>query len=715
MKTILKIFRRDLKKIFTNSMAIILIVGVAVLPALYAWFNIYANWDPYGNTSNMQVAVINADEGAEIENLSICVGNQIVTNLKANDSIDWKFVSKEEALYGVKSGKYYAAVEIPENFSESLTSIVKSDFVQPKITYYANEKKNAIATKITDKVVATVQTQVNESFVTTVVDVLSEVFGIISDDVSVKDEHLFEQLSNQIDAAKTSINSLEKTVSGFSETAGLIKELGKELNNSEFSSLGIDAGAAVDNTQDAVKSVENSLLSVADSAGVLINSLDREIDIVIASVNEAQDKINAVKNDETINTTLKDIYDKLTVISAQASSASEILSKINSSLPLPISKVDELVAKLDSIADLSNTAAADLDKALKNNKPVDFKNITSKLSSISSKMNSVANDYKKTAVPQINSAVSSLTAALGNASNMISLIDSDKEKMAAILKSLEAATTAGSVSADSFQALLAGVSAELDVLSKNITNLSNNESFNAFLNIIRSNSSEFGAFMACPVTIETDKVYEVENYGSAMAPFYSTLAVWVGGVVLVAIFKTNVKHKNELGNVKPYQEYFGRGLLFVSLAFIQGLIICLGDLLFLGIQCYHPFLFVLAGCFASVVYSFLIYSLTVSFGDIGKAIAVILLVIQIGGSGGTFPIDVTPKFFRTIHPYLPFTYVVNAMRECVCGTFSNDYWLDLLKLSAYIVIALVIGLVIRIPFKKPISFFNKRLEDTDVM
>lgn len=330
-------------------------------------------------------------------------------------------------------------------------------------------------------------------------------------------------------------------------------------------------------------------------------------------------------------------------------------------------------------------------------------------------MNSVANDYKKTAVPQINSAVSSLTAALGNASNMISLIDSDKEKMAAILKSLEAATTSGSVSADSFQALLAGVSAELDVLSKNITNLSNNESFNAFLNIIRSNSSEFGAFMACPVTIETDKVYEVENYGSAMAPFYSTLAVWVGGVVLVAIFKTNVKHKNELGNVKPYQEYFGRGLLFVSLAFIQGLIICLGDLLFLGIQCYHPFLFVLAGCFASVVYSFLIYSLTVSFGDIGKAIAVILLVIQIGGSGGTFPIDVTPKFFRTIHPYLPFTYVVNAMRECVCGTFSNDYWLDLLKLSAYIVIALVIGLVIRIPFKKPISFFNKRLEDTDVM
>ncbi len=715
MKMILKIFKRDLKKIFTNSMAIILIIGVAVLPSLYAWFNIYANWDPYGSTGNMQVAVINADKGAQIENLSICVGNQIEANLKANDSIDWKFVSKAEAMNGVKSGKYYAAVEIPENFSESLTSIVKSNFVQPKITYYANEKKNAIATKITDKVVTTVQTQVNESFVTTVVDVLSEVFGIISDDVSVKDDNLFEQLSNQIDAAKTSINSLEKTVSGFSETAGLIKELGKELNDLELSSLSGDAGSAVQNTQDAVNAVEKSLTGVADSAGVFINSLNKEIESAVSYVQEAQNRINGVKEDESLNTALKDTYNKLTDISAKAATASKILSKINSSLPLPISKVTELAAELNSISDLSNKAAADIDKALKNNKPVDFKNITARLSSISAKMNSVADDYKKTAAPQINSTVASLTSALGNASDMISLLDNDKEKMAAVLKSLEAATAAGSVSADSFQALLTSVSAELDVLSKNITNLSHNESFNAFLNIIKGNSGEFGAFMACPVSIETDKVYEVENYGSAMAPFYSTLAIWVGGIVLVAILKTNVKHKSELGRVKPYQEYFGRGLLFVSLALVQGLIICLGDLIFLGIQCCHPVLFVLAGCFASLVYSFLIYSLTVTFGDIGKAIAVILLVIQIGGSGGTFPIDVTPKFFRTIHPYLPFTYVVNAMRECVCGTFGSDYWIDLLKLSAYIVIALVIGLVIRIPFKKPISFFNKRLEDTEVM
>lgn len=177
MKTVWKIFKRDLKKLFTNSMAVILAVGVAVLPSLYAWFNIYANWDPYGSTGNMQVAVVINDKGYTYKDISVNVGEEIRKNLMANDLIDWQFVSKEEALEGIKSGQYYAGIEIAEDFSESLTSIVTSEFEQPQITYYANEKKNAIATKITDKVVQTVQTEVNESFVTTVVDLLNGVLG----------------------------------------------------------------------------------------------------------------------------------------------------------------------------------------------------------------------------------------------------------------------------------------------------------------------------------------------------------------------------------------------------------------------------------------------------------------------------------------------------------------------------------------------------------
>ncbi len=198
-----------------------------------------------------------------------------------------------------------------------------------------------------------------------------------------------------------------------------------------------------------------------------------------------------------------------------------------------------------------------------------------------------------------------------------------------------------------------------------------------------------------------------------MAPFYSTLAIWVGAMFLVALVKTNVKKKKEISPlIKPHEEYFGRALLFVGFAIIQSLIICLGDLYFLKIQCYHPLKFLFAGVLASVVYSLFIYSLVYTLGDIGKAVGVIMLVVQIGGSGGTFPIDVTPDFFISINPYIPFTFVIEAMRECICGTYGNNYWIDLLKLLTYAVAALVIGLPLKAIVKKPIKFFEKKIEQT---
>ena len=217
MKMIFKIFRRDIKKIFRNSMAIILAIGLAVLPSLYAWFNIYANWDPYGSTGNMQVAVINNDEGAVIKTFTVDVGNQIVSNLKANKSINWQFVSKEEGINGVKAGKYYAAIEIPSGFSNSLTSIMSSEFEQPQIVYYANEKKNAIATKITDKVVQTVQTEVNESFITTIVNLMNQVFGFVLDENDISGGALFSKITQEINEAKSAVSDLNNSIDGFTD------------------------------------------------------------------------------------------------------------------------------------------------------------------------------------------------------------------------------------------------------------------------------------------------------------------------------------------------------------------------------------------------------------------------------------------------------------------------------------------------------------------
>lgn len=707
MKKIFRIFRRDLNKIFKNAMAIILVVGVAVLPSLYAWFNIYANWDPYGSTGNMMVAVINEDSGAEIKDFHVCVGNSIVSNLKANDTINWQFLSKDEALEGVKAGKYYAAIEIPKDFSNSLTSILTPDFVQPNIIYYANEKKNAIATKITDKVASTVQTQVNESFVTTVIDVLNQVFGLVADEADIIDGNVFNKLSDEIASTKAGIEQVNTSLSGFSDIMELTEELNSTMSSEKLSSFLNHTDDVIENTSDAITVTENTLSGVVD----IVSSAISDTSLLLDSLS---DDIQNYKPNSSSTQALREAKEKCEAVSSRIDTVSTILIKLNESVPRPIEAVTRMLQQLDHIKSILDNISKNIDSLL-NGGAASISEISASAANASSIMKGINSDFSENVNPQLKTMISSLLVSLDDASGMISLLNEDIPTIELLIKALNTSFASGNSMIGSVQNLTSEFLAQLDVLSDKLDILKNSEEFNTFVNLLSGNSSDLGAFVACPVQIETDKVYGIDNYGSAMAPFYSTLAFWVGGVILVAILKTNVKNKKELGGIKSYQEYFGRGLLFLMLAFIQGLIICLGDLYFLGIQCYHPAEFILAGCLASLVYSFLIYSLTVTFGDIGKAIAVILLVIQIGGSGGTFPIDVTPTFFRAINPYLPFTFVIDAMRECVCGTYSSDYWINLLKLCAYIPVALIIGLIIRIPFKKPIHFFNKKIEETDVL
>ena len=708
MKMIFKIFKRDIKKIFRNSMAIILAIGLAVLPSLYAWFNIYANWDPYGSTGNMQVAVINNDEGAVIKTFTVNVGSQIETNLKANDLIDWQFVSKEEGINGVKAGKYYAAIEIPSGFSNSLTSIMSSEFKQPQIVYYANEKKNAIATKITDKVVQTVQTEVNESFITTIVNLMNQVFGFVLDENDISGGAIFNKISNEINETKASVADLNNSIGTFSDISELLKQLGSSMSSEKVSNLLNSTNDVINDTSDVVKITQSSVSGVVDNIGTLLSGVTSSLDNAAEIVENFSPDQNSV---EVLKTAAQTCTNMATVMDTVCT----MLNQLNQSLPNPITAIDDLVKTLTENAVVLRDLGVKLNAAADGAYEGTLSDIAASIREVSSSLKASMNDYNNTVKPQAEKMVSNLLSTLDSASKMIGLLDDDVPTVDTLIKTLNASLDSGVGLFGSLQSMLKNFENELDNLSEKIDTLSNSEEFNTFLNVMSENSDKLGEFIACPVQVETDKIYGIDNYGSAMAPFYSTLAIWVGAVILIAIINTNVKHKKELGApVKPYQEYFGRGLLFIAFAIVQALIVCLGDLYFLGIQCYHPVKFLFAGCFAAVVYAMLIYSLAYTFGDIGKAAVVVLLVIQIGGSGGTFPIDVTPKFFQAINPYLPYTFVINAMRECVCGTYGGDYWLDLLKLSAYILIALLIGLVLKIPFRKPIRFFNKKIEETDV-
>lgn len=712
MKNILKIYKRDLKKLFTNSMAIILAVGIAILPSLYAWFNIYANWDPYGSesTGNMKVAVIIDDEGYEYKGVEINVGDQIKANLKGNDVIDWQFVSREKALSGIEAGEYYAGIEISKGFSKSLTSIVTNNFKQPQITYYANEKKNAIATKITDKVVQTVQTEVNESFVTTVVNLVNKMLGTVVEQAEKNGTNIYSNLQNQIKSARKSVLAVQSTIDGFEDLMDVAQELNKAMSNTDLQDILGDTKTVVDDTTDAIKVAQASVDTVTGSVETVLSDTSKNL-------SSAAQKLNKIDSAATANGTkaINEVVAACNKASSRLDIVISTLKTVNSKLPKSIDKIDSLVKKLEAYNANIKAVSSDLTALLGGDSSIKLSDVAKKMDSASSGITSGYSTYKSSVKPSIDKMVNELLDVLFDVSNLLTTLNNETPKMNALVKSLNSSVKAGDNMLESLNSLIDSCILQLDNLSKKLSGLEDSEFVNAILNLSEGSTDELGEFLACPVKINTEKIYGFDNYGSAMAPFYSTLALWVGSIILVAIFKTDVKGKKEFTNLKPRQEYFGRMLIFITFSLVQGLIICLGDLYFLKIQCYHPVKFIFAGLCASLVFTVFIYSLVAAFGDIGKAVAVIMLVVQLGGCGGTFPIDVTPAFFRAINPYLPYTFVIEAFRECVCGTYENYYWIWLAKLFVYLAIGLVIGTLLRYLFRKPMRFFDRKIEQTGLI
>ena len=436
MKMIFKIFKRDIKKIFRNSMAIILAIGLAVLPSLYAWFNIYANWDPYGSTGNMQVAVINNDEGAVIKTFTVNVGSQIETNLKANDLIDWQFVSKEEGINGVKAGKYYAAIEIPSGFSNSLTSIMSSEFKQPQIVYYANEKKNAIATKITDKVVQTVQTEVNESFITTIVNLMNQVFGFVLDENDISGGAIFNKISNEINETKASVADLNNSIGTFSDISELLKQLGSSMSSEKVSNLLNSTNDVINDTSDVVKITQSSVSGVVDNIGTLLSGVTSSLDNAAEIVENFSPDQNSV---EVLKTAAQTCTNMATVMDTVCT----MLNQLNQSLPNPITAIDDLVKTLTENAVVLRDLGVKLNAAADGAYEGTLSDIAASIREVSSSLKASMNDYNNTVKPQAEKMVSNLLSTLDSASKMIGLLDDDVPTVDTLIKTLNASLDSG--------------------------------------------------------------------------------------------------------------------------------------------------------------------------------------------------------------------------------------------------------------------------------
>ena len=590
MKNIIKVFLNDCKHIGRNVVALVVVMGLAVLPSLYAWFNILSNWDPYGpeSTSNIKVAVAYDDTGINISGMDINISTNIVEALKTNDTIGWVFTdSTDEAIKGVWSGDYYAALIMPADFSKDMVSFLADNMTHPEIIYYTNQKKNAIAPKITDKAKTAVQQQVNATFISTLTEAI------------MKSADVAENIGDK--------NKADSTLESGSD------------------------------------SMNNSLIDILIAKFQVINTQVVTFDNVLSALS------NIITTAQTSADTAKGISPD---ISGTFEGERAILNELNKTIG----------------------QSSLIDSSL-------FSTISHDIDAVSGYMNSISSIYNDMGynIDDFNKSISQMGESINNTLVMVRNIEDN-----------------------------------LNETTNKLVEFKNSGVYSLLQTAISFNTDELASFISAPVAITTEDLYPITNYGSAMSPFYSVLSIWVGALILVAIIHVKV-HPFDGIKVNSVEAFFGRYITFFLIGQAQALLITLGDLFFIGIQCIHPFKFWFAAAFTSFVFTMITYSLTVAFENVGEAAAVVIMVIQVAGAGGTFPIQCLPAIYQAIYKYLPFTYAMDALRECVGGTYSWYYWKCILALLVYVGICLFIGLVIAKPCRKLNAIVDKSKEKSEIM
>ena len=710
MKNIVRIFRDDLKDIFTNLSVVIVIIALAILPSLYAWFNIKASWDPYGNTSNIAVAVVNNDEGATLLDKNLNVGDQLIDKLKDNNSLGWKFVSSKEAEKGVETGKYYASIEIPKDFSKNIISVLSKKVEKANINYTVNEKINAIAPKITEKGASTIQSQVNE----TVIKTASEaVFKILNESgISLEEnlpmlsriENSLIEVQGKFDKIDNILNTATDASTQIGEIAKLLQDDMPQIENTLKNS--IDLSSDVKNFLGNTKSSLNNILPTIKNDLQIINTVSSS-----ASSN-VRDLINAINNGyENAPELVKSLYDKVNNLSSLASTLENFLTKLDkimpgSSLGNTIESIQFIKNKLDSV----NSILTKIQDQINNGQKPSLDNLNGILTVLND-VNSITGDIINNFDSKIASPINDIfNKGMSVSGDVITVLENAEDKLPKINTVLG---TAINFTGDADEAIayikskLPEAKAALDKLVNAMSIVNNSEDMNELISFLKNDVIEQANFLAEPVTLVTKSLYPMKNYGSAMTPFYTVLSLWVGVVLLTSLLSTEVH-----GEYKTYEIYFGRGLTFLSIALVQGLIVSVGDIYLLGVSVTNPILFIGLSLLISLVFTFIVYSLVSVFGNIGKSLAVILLVIQVAGSGGTFPIQVTPKFFQNVNPFLPFTYGIRSLREAVAGVYLPNLQKDIMVLLIFLVISIILNVILKGPLNKILFKFTEKFKES---
>lgn len=674
-------------------------IAIVILPSLYAWLNIYSNWDPYGNTGGISIAVASLDEDYTTpEGETVNKGRDVLDDLRESTSINWVVVdTQDEAVEGVRAGDYYAAVVIGEDFTYNMYNMLTQWTGKPTITYYENDKKNAVATKITDTAASNLKQSITENYLEVLIGNIFRDASDLSQALTADDP--VGSAQGLLTQANTLLLSLNQTLQAYAN-AGAGGGMDSALSQ-EVSDLVSSMNSHTPSTGDLTATVSQISREIYAALQKADSALQQAYQALETAVNGGNNEAALAAADRALSAAAQELGKAGQAVSdwghrfdGQTGSAAQAAQKAAQELS---EQLFGLQAQLNSLPGLVESK----DDAL------------AAVKSCVDAVDALTNRVGDLLTPSQSDLAQDIKDVAGQAEGMLDGLKGTAADVRTLLSQAQGLQgSLDSVLADG-QAAISDASAKLTELIENLDLSGTQTQLSTLVDILGGDPAVYGQYFSELVQTSVEPVYPIANYGSAMAPFYSVLAIWVGGVILVALMKVHAKPDGLL-DPKPWHLYFGRYLTFLLFNELQAAVIVTGDLFILGVQCENIGMFYLTGALTSFVFSLLIYSLAISFGDVGKAIVVVVMVLQIAGSSGTFPIELLPQVYRKIYHFFPFPYAIDAVRECLCGMYGNTWLVQIGYLMLFAVAALIIGLFVRKPFIGLNEFVEEKLEKSEL-
>ncbi|WP_396667139.1 YhgE/Pip domain-containing protein [Microbacterium sp. R86528] len=739
MKGILLQFRSDVRRATSSVMAVVVLCGLIAIPSVFTWFNVVGSWEPFDNTKNLKVAVASVDEGytSPLIPIHLNVGSLVESALRENDQMDWIITTEEDAIAGTESGDYYAAMVLPKDFSERMLTFYRDGSEQTHIDYYTNDKSNPLAPLITSEGADDLSAKINSEFTKELSNIaLSLVSSIVKNLDSADSQAAFLRVEAHLSDVATQLRAASGTATMFTgilEASIPLVEGGASLLQKVESEFSVATGKVQEGlgaAQDADAAITQATAVLAEAfatgssrLGVFSSELDEvfsgrasdaaanieliddmisELDDLIAQQVELRDRlieeIESPSPEEEPQAPADDdsAEEQSQAVDSDSADLRAALQLVVDSLNAAIEREQALQLSLGEAADGIAEGSSDMQEF---HSDIDQR-ITAAQSSLDNASAVFENDLKPV-LDELAATLGGLSAGLGGIAEDVAGLSTSTSGISGVIEDAAVLNSELATTMDE-------TATELERVVGLLSSAIDTGDFAEVSKVIGSDPELLANALSDPVGVDRRPLYPIVSFGAGMAPLYSTLALWVGALLLSVTLRVDPPSRpfGSGEELKLHERFLGRYGLFAVLGLAQSTLVFLGNILIVGLQPAHPFLFILVGWVTSTVFTFIIYTLVVSFSDAGKALAVFLLVIQVAGAGGAYPLVLLPEWFQNVSPFLPATHAIDAFRAAMAGIYHADYWISLAWLLAFLLPMLLLGLVLR----KPLIGVNEKME-----